>query len=181
MTRLSSLVMIGETYSMLRKTCVALLEVMWDWQARTTSAGYAEQAPRYFEINPGNFTGSRLYSWLGSEYSLMATNACPQLVSSAKGRGKPDKDWVRDNLATLHERTVRGQFDLLLVCGAVAAKTYSFIDARDARIVEVPHPAARGWTRGALFQAGRFIREGSHDLTLEIEAGYLHAYSLVPF
>lgn len=152
------------------RVVVAVLEVMWDWRAKTSRAGYAERAPEWYRINPTNFTGRRLYSWLGDqgEYfdDLKVTNACPELVTSAKGRGKPDQVWLLNNLSDLQP------FDLLLVCGAVAQATYSeetswYTRGRE-RVIYLPHPAARGWTNGGLELAGKTIREGSGDATLKI-------------
>lgn len=120
---------------------VAILEVMWDWRAMTSSAGYTQQAPSSFSINQHNHTGSRLYDWLGSEWEGTVTNACPELVSSAKGRGKPDVVWLHNNLSDLQP------FDLLLVCGRVAQRTYeqesSWYKRGNERVVYTPHPAAR--------------------------------------
>lgn len=142
---------------------VAILEVMWDWRAMTTSAGYAERAPEFFRINEDNFTGRRLYEWLG-HYDLLVTNACPELVSSARGRGNPDVVWLHNNLADLQP------FELLLVCGKVAQKTYiqntSWYKRDGERVVFCPHPAARAWTREGLAFCRRIIQEGANDVHL---------------
>lgn len=159
---------------------VAILEVMWDWRSMTSSAGYEERAPGYYRINPDNFTGSRLYDWLGTEGQyyddLLVTNACPQLVCSPTQRGTPDKTWLRDNIKELLP------FELLLVCGRVAQRTYEqgWIP-RDIRIIELPHPAARVWTRESLAFAKRLIQEGKSSLCLEFRAGRLVAEPLIPF
>lgn len=162
---------------------VAVLEVMWDWEARTSSAGYEEMAPTWFRINPANFTGKRLYYFLGPKGEffddLRVTNACPQLVSSARGRGTPDPIWLSNNLDSLWP------FSLLLVCGRVAQQTYSLADTlrgrERARVIELPHPANRTWTKRALEQCRRFIQEGKSDLHLEIVQGRLKATKLIPF
>lgn len=150
---------------------VAILEVMWDWEAKTSSAGYAETAPPYFSINPHNFTGRRLYSWLGHS-DLLVTNACPELVSSARGRGTPDPGWLQDNLLDLEP------FELLLVCGRVAQATYDRAWAKKVRTIEVPHPAARCWTRKGLDFTTRIIREGTLSLSLNYVSGRLVATPL---
>lgn len=158
---------------------VALCEVMWDWRGMTSSAGYGETAPAYYRIDPDNKTGSVLYSWLGEpgEFydELLVTNACPQLVTCPNQRGKPDAAWVSKNLKEL------APFDLLLVCGKVAADTYYRSDACMSRIVEVPHPAARNWTRRDLDFAGRMIRLSKESLYLTFRAGKLRAQVLPPF
>lgn len=135
------------------KRAVAILEVMWDWRARTSAAGYQERAPRWFDINPHNFTGRRLHRWLEHFDDFKVTNACPQLVSSAKGRGTPDSAWLSENLIALQP------FDLLLVCGRVAQETYKRADAVGARIIELPHPAARCWNRQGLDLVGTTIKD----------------------
>lgn len=165
------------------KKVVAILQVMWDWNSMTSDAGYVEQAPSYYRINPDNRTGSRLYAWLGKkgEYynDLLVTNACPELVTSAKGRGKPDKKWLEENLRELWP------FDTLLVCGRVAQETFAEVPwnmiERSCRIVETPHPVARMWSNRSLDRAGLFIREGTSDVTLRFEDGYLRAYPFLPF
>lgn len=161
------------------RRAVAVLEVMWDWESRTSSAGYVEQAPSYFRINPNNFTGSRLYSWLGKQGEqwdeLLVTNACPELVSNASGRGKPDRDWLEANLLELRP------FDLCLVCGKVAQATVNLSATKGSRVIFLPHPAARTWTRSSLAYAGRLIREGTADLELFFVNGRLRAETLCPF
>lgn len=164
-----------------KRRAVAVLEVMWDWRAMTSSAGYRERAPGYYRINSENLTGSRLYAWLGKqgEYfdELLVTNACPELVSSAKERGTPDAEWLAGNLKDLEP------FQLLLVCGRVAQNTYCIPNRSEnpCRIIELPHPAARQWSRKTLETAGRFIREGTIDLELYFDSGRLLARNLIPF
>lgn len=139
---------------MSKPIAVVILEVMWDWEARTSIAGYEQRAPRSFQINPRNFTGRRLHAWL-KDYEFRVTNACPQLVNSAKGRGTPDKQWVKENL------TLLAPFSLLLVCGKVAQATYDAADAQSARIIEMPHPAARGWTTAGLAAVPQAIQNSA--------------------
>lgn len=160
------------------KKAVAVLDTMWDWEAKTSSAGYV-QAPRFFRINPRNHTGRRLYWFLGYDpsrllrppvpgmncaedcWSLIVTDACKELVTSASGRGKPDKAWLKQNLSELWP------FDLLLVCGKTAQATYEQAWApRPCRIIEMPHPAARTWTAESLEKTKRFIQEGRQSLSL---------------
>lgn len=114
--------------------CLAVLETMW---------GGSGEAPGIFRINPHNFTGRRLYWFLGHK-DLWVTNACREYVSNAKQHGTPDPDRLAQNLQRL-------TYDLLLVCGGVAKKTYSKCGyAPECRVVYIPHPAWRGWTRKAL-------------------------------
>lgn len=154
---------------------VALLEVMWDWENLTTSAGYRGIAPSFYRIDDRNKTGSVLYNWLG-HYDLLVTNACKELVSGPNQRGKPDKSWVRDNLAELWP------FDLLLVCGRVAQATYSLDSApHPCRVIECPHPAARQWDRRSLAFMRRLVQEGKESIEARMVRGQLMAFPLIPF
>lgn len=127
---------------------VVILSVMWDWRSMTTDAGYIEQAPRYYNINPENKSGKMLYKLLGNK-GFLVTNACKELVRSANDKGNPDPRWLSDNLYTL---MVRHQYRLLLVCGKVAWDTY--LDSRkwfqtgpNCRALKMKHPAARDWSK----------------------------------
>lgn len=136
--------------------CVAILDTMW---------GGEGIAPGLFRINPQNHSGRRLYWLLGHE-DLWVTNACPEYVEHSKVHGKPDPEWLAGNLRRI-------DFQLLLVCGSVAKKTLdqairekffkqeSFLP-ETARIVYIPHPAARGWTRFKLDTARDYIQAGVH-------------------
>ena len=158
---------------------VAILEVMWDWRSMTSDAGYTEIAPRHYRINPDNLTGSRLYKWCGDRYTLRVTNARPQLVKSAKHRGKPDPEWLSDNLKRLWP------FDLVLVCGKVAQATYSLGDTmcggKQSRVIEGPHPAARMWTRAGLDLVSRLVQLSDCDYCLSFKGRTLHSEEIVPF
>lgn len=126
------------------KTAVAILETMWDWRSMTTGAGYTQRAPGFFRINPDNVSGRRLYTLVGAGYSLLVTNACPQLVTNAKEHGTPDPAWLHENLTRSEEH----KLDLLMVCGKVAQKTFHACGYQTkAFVLEIPHPAARfAWT-----------------------------------
>lgn len=141
----------------------------------TSDAGYVERAPEYFRINGDNFTGRRLYDWIG-HYDMLVTNACPELVTSAKGRGKPDVVWLHNNLADLQP------YELLLVCGKVAQATYSqptsWYQRGAERVVYCPHPAARAWTYEGLKFCKRLIRESRTDLHLRFKGNRLVATRL---
>ena len=156
------------------RRAVALLEVMWDWRSMTSRAGYKETAPRWFRISPRNFTGRRLYSWLGHEGEyfdeLLATDACKELVSGPNERGTPDREWTANNLRDIPEYT------LLIVCGRIAQATY---DRRQigCRIIEVPHPAARMWTREALDLVRDQVQKGETSVRVEI---YKDMVTLIP-
>jgi hypothetical protein len=155
---------------------VAILEVMWGMKA-------AEEAPRWFHINPRNHTGKRLYQWLGKPgerfNEILVTNACPELVPNAKGRGKPDTEWVNENLKQL------APFHLLLVCGSVARAVYpmrhTYGRGWKSRVIELPHPAARQWTKEGLARAGSYIRDSRLDLEMFFRGGRLVIQQLVPF
>jgi hypothetical protein len=129
---------------------VAVLDTMWDWRGYTSSAGYS-QAPRYFRINPANFTGRRLYKLIGPHNHLLVTDSCKELVTSSKEHGVPDPVWLYENIKLINRLH---PIDILLICGKVAQKTFSEILEmvedplfHKARIIEIPHPAARTWTK----------------------------------
>lgn len=118
---------------------VALLESMWGW------GGYnepGEEAPRFFRINPDNFSGRRLYRLVG-DANLIVTNSCRIVQQSANHHGIPDTAWVKENL----ERANKDGCDLFLVCGKVAKATYEEADLKFTNVLFIDHPAARRWTR----------------------------------
>jgi hypothetical protein len=135
---------------------MVVLEVMWDWDNMTSEAGYEKVAPRHFRINPYNYTGRRLH-WLLGHNQFLVTNACPDLVSSANGRGTPDPGWLKENLK-------KYPYDLLLICGRVAEKTFERCGYRPCcRIITLPHPAARGyWSKANLYRTRDLIQQGKH-------------------
>jgi hypothetical protein len=130
---------------------VAVLETMWDWRQRTSRAGYT-QAPRQYRINPANFTGKRLYRIVGHDHELVVTNACPQLVTGPNQHGTPDPAWLLENLELI------APFDLLLVCGKVAEKTYGLSGHEFEHTIFMPHPAARMWTHAMLDEMTEKVR-----------------------
>lgn len=134
------------------KKIVAVLESMWDWRQMTSGAGYRE-APRYFRINPENYSGKRLYRIVGSTADLFVTNACRELCGSANHHGTPDPQWLRENLEIL------APFDVLLVCGRVAQAAYARSGHEFAGKIEIPHPAARMWTHAMIDAAAKRVRE----------------------
>jgi hypothetical protein len=161
---------------------LAVLEVMWDWQAMTSSAGYEKIAPRFFSISPDNHTGRRLYWFLENmleyESELQVTNACPQLVGSANGRGTPSVPWLEENLQQwrykLEKAGEKQENTLTLVCGRVAQDTYSQVSLKpSSRTIYLPHPAARMWTRSSLDLAKQFVQDCSNDVALTIQRGQL--------
>lgn len=142
---------------------VAILETMWDWRSMTSEAGYAE-APRYFRINPDNFSGRRLYKLVGPDANLLVTNACRELVKSPKEHGKPNPSWLAENLRiidTVEGLPSQGAIDVLLVCGKVAQRTFAEcgFTTKHARVIEIPHPAARVWTREYIDQVAKSIQQ----------------------
>lgn len=140
---------------------VAILETMWDWRGMTSSAGYRE-APRFFRINPENFSGRRLYKLCGPNAKLLVTNACRELVSGPREHGKPDPQWLADNLAEIEvRRPDSAAIDVLLVCGKVAQKAFkdSGYHLKKGRVIEIPHPAARAvWKREFIEQTAKLIQ-----------------------
>lgn len=137
---------------------VAVLDTMWDWKGLTSAAGYA-QAPRYFRINPNNFTGRRLYKLIGPMNHLLVTDSCKELVSSSKEHGTPDPQWLSDNLQIINALR---PIDILLICGKVAQRTFSEVSyvPENARILQIPHPAARTWTKDMIQAVSEGIQNG---------------------
>lgn len=123
-----------------RRRIVALLESMWNWQGCHT--GQLE-ADRYFRINPDNFSGRRLYRICG-EHSILVTNSCRYVQKSANHHGTPDSAWVAENLKMLEP------FELLLVCGKIARKTYESTGLHHPKVIFMDHPAARRWSNATL-------------------------------
>lgn len=145
----------------LRATVV--LEVMWDWRSMTSNAEYVEQAPKWFTINPNNFTGRRLHWFLGHN-DFLVTNACPELVSSPNHRGTPSKDWLKSNLKEMYDRW---KFDTVFICGSVARSIYEHNWLPLVRTIYMPHPAFRGWNRTTLDEAKRRIQSEQSNLDLD--------------
>jgi hypothetical protein len=126
---------------------VAVLETMWGYRTG--------RAPRYFKINPLNASGRRLYKLVGEQNKerLLLTNVCRELVTKAKHHGKPDPDWLAENLIRLDP-------DIILVCGRVAQKTFKecgYVPLR--KPIYMLHPAARNWTKARLREVQRKIQK----------------------
>ena len=117
---------------------VVVLDSQWGPLARAI-------APRFFTINERNHTGKRLHGWLAAQYpQFVVTNACPGIVDHATKHGTPSKEWLGENMRYLKKRL---NPELVLVCGAVARATYDRADVDGSRIIELPHPAARTWSK----------------------------------
>lgn len=144
-----------------RPGCIAILETMWGW------CGLERDRTRWFTINENNHTGKRLYWFLGHS-NLVVTNACPQTVGSANDHGTPCPKWLGENLRSLHAMKVP---DLILVCGKVARQTFDLMDSlqTSARIVVIPHPAARMWTREALDETQIVIQKQTDDVEVRFD------------
>ena len=129
---------------------VALLESMWSW------GGYTEKGDviRYFRINPDNLSGKRLYRIVG-DHNLLVTNSCRECQATANDHGKPDPQWVAENLRFLESQGM----DLLLVCGRVAQRTFGLSGGTTHRVpvIFLDHPAARRWTNKALDDAAALV------------------------
>jgi len=122
---------------------VAVLETIWG----------SEVSPRFFRINPYNVSGSRLYRLIESR-DLWVTNVCRLAGRHARQHGIPDADWLCQNLNLI-------DCDVLLVCGRIAQATYAQTTGywkRDARVIRMPHPAARNWTREQFEHYAKLIR-----------------------
>jgi hypothetical protein len=129
------------------KRAVVILDVMWGWGA----SGSLETALPHFRINPNNFSGRRLHKWLPAAmgWDFVVTNACPELVKTAAGRGKPSLTWLRSNLMSLQ---TTGPLDLALICGQNAKKTFANcgLSLLPNRLLYLPHPAARFWNMAGI-------------------------------
>lgn len=119
------------------KRIIAILDTMWGWGGIDM-----ERAPAFFQINPLNHSGRRLYQIVGTRHRLLVTNCCKEYVSHSGQHGKPDAEWLRSNLAQAPD------VDLILVCGSVAKKTFKpeFASPK-AKVLYMDHPAARRWTK----------------------------------
>lgn len=118
----------------------ALLESMWGWRGYNTPG---EEAPRFFRINPDNFSGRRLYRLLSPGDNMVVTNSCRTVQRSASQHGTPDPTWVKENL----EKAKADGTELFLVCGKVAKSTYEKTGLTYTNVLFIDHPAARRWTR----------------------------------
>lgn len=154
---------------------VAILETMWDWRGMTSGAGYAE-APRYFRIHSDNYSGKRLYKLIGPDARLLVTNACRELVTGPQHHGKGNPEWLKENLEILDgcgplpDGATQVRFDVLLVCGKVAQKTYeeSKYSPQRAAVLYMPHPAARMyWTKEQIAATANRIRVSYEELGKE--------------
>lgn len=122
---------------------VVVLEVQW---------GYPGDRPlRWFYINPFNHSGRRLIQLVG-HMAFKVTNACSDIVYSARDRGTPDPAWLRANLKALRP-------DLVIVAGKVATATFhrSMVPAA-TRVLKMPHPAARTWSKALIAKWARRIQ-----------------------
>lgn len=129
---------------------VVVLEVMWGW--RKSKEGLPAMAPSFYFINPQNFSGRRLHSWI-SPFKFLVTNACPQYVTRPNERGRPDPLRLAHNLQRL-------DFGLLIVCGSVAQRTLAQCSYKPTQpVLKYPHPAARNWTLESLDQTRKEIQE----------------------
>lgn len=133
---------------------LAILDTMW---------GNAGDAPHWFDINPHNVSGRRLYKLTGAtSETLHVTNACPQQTDAAHKHGTPSAAWLRESFGQIPARWRTGT---LLVCGAVAQRTYDeMMNAGRPRfshrgpVVRMPHPAARMWSRSMMAKIEKEIR-----------------------
>ena len=133
---------------MIHTRCLAILDTQW---------GYPGEALSIFRINHNNFTGRRLY-WLIGHNGLLVTNACKEQVGHPKEHGTPDPKWLAENLQ-------KAAYELLLVCGGVARKTFEVCGytPTSSRVLYIPHPAARGkWNKKFLEDTRVLIQTGAH-------------------
>ena len=118
---------------------LAVLDTMYNW--KSLADGH-QQSPRAFAINPRNHTGKRLYNLIGPGNELLVTNCCKEIGHNSSSHGKPDVDWLKSNLQFLED-----WFDLVLICGNVASKTYEQTGLNYPNVITMLHPAARTWTK----------------------------------
>jgi hypothetical protein len=128
---------------------VALLDSFW--------GDTPGQAPRFFRINPRNLSGRRLYRIAGP-HRLIVTDSCREVQCSANHHGKPDPEWTRENL----ERLNALGFDLLLICGKVAADTYQAAGCNYPAVLYMDHPAARRWSNQKLEETAALVAAMLH-------------------
>lgn len=134
------------------KFVVAILESYWNWKGL---AGSRKIAPRFFYINSNNFSGRRLYKIVGKKNKLVVTESCKEICCGPNDHGTPDPKWLLENLKLL---TKFRHPDYLLVCGKIAQKTFRESGFQTtAKILEIPHPAARGWTTQQEQEVARMI------------------------
>ena len=129
---------------MIHTKVAVVLETMW--------GDHVRRAPRWFRINQYNHSGKRLYKLVDST-DLLVTNACKYMVTSPNDHGKPDPVWLAENLQRVH-------CDLLLVCGKVAQETFDKCRYTPlCKVLKMPHPAWRGWTKALLKEWQHLIKE----------------------
>ena|SRR5436190_22365445 len=126
---------------------IAILDTMWGAKGR---------APKCFFINPNNASGRRLYKLTQAPAShLIIVNSCREQVGHANAHGTPDPEWLLESLRSVPSLYRSG---VLLVCGAVAQKTFAQITEHwRGRVVQMPHPAARTWTKEQIAEMQRHI------------------------
>lgn len=124
---------------------VAVLNVQWGIPG--------DRVLRWFKINPLNRSGARLISIIGHR-NFYVTNACCDIVYSPSGKGTPSERWLARNLGDLNP-------DVVLVCGSVAQATFqtNMVDVarKRVRVIKLPHPAARNWTKASIKTARRRV------------------------
>lgn len=121
---------------------IVVLAVQW---------GYPGDKPlRWFQISDLNHSGKRLIKLIGHNY-FYVTNARSDIVYRASDQGTPDWTWLACNLKALNP-------DVILVCGSVAQATFHRnMVHKGAHVIELPHPAARNWTKAKIESARRRI------------------------
>lgn len=126
---------------------IAVLDTMW---------GATGRAPKCFFINPHNASGRRLYKLTQARPSdLIVVNSCREQVGHANAHGTPDPEWLLASLRSVPDLYRSG---VLLVCGKVAQKTFDQIAEHwRGRVICMPHPAARTWTKQQIADMQRHI------------------------
>lgn len=131
--------------------CLAVLQNAWDpdW----------ERYPLFFDINPGNASGRRLYYTVGS-HDLRVTNLSSEVGNHANDhRLKPD-------LPRLQRCFQAAPWDYVLLCGRWVNRHVS-VDMVPCAVIKMPHPASRSLPNWWLDMARKHIDAGCKD-TLDI-------------
>lgn len=132
---------------------LAVLDTMW--------GAHGRRAPHWFQINPHNHSGRRLYRLTGASVGhLWVTNACPVQTGHARAHGTPSAEWLFESMSRVRREWCNAP---LIVCGQVAQRTFDELIAHyglpstwhDGPVLRMKHPAARTWTAQELARVAR--------------------------
>lgn len=142
---------------------LCVLESMWGWRGCATTG---ERAPQWFAINHQNTSGARLHRILGVDHregNVWVTNACQTVQRAANDHGTPDPAALATNIIEFPKR-----IDWLVIGGKIAGDTfYSALSEAlisklcNARILHMPHPAWRMWSKSMEAHVSTFLHDES--------------------